>query len=163
MKKIMLFAAVLFCLGNTAHAQVGLQVNIGVQPVWGPVGYDHVDYYYIPDIESYYSVSTGQYTYMDGGRWVTTGYLPPRYANYDIYHGYKVVVNQPTPWMHHDMYRRQYAQYRGRHDQAVIRDSHDQRYFANPGHPQHAQWHGNAGHGQGPERHEDHGRDEGHW
>ena len=37
---------------NTTQAQIKLSINIGSQPVWGPVGYHHVDYYYLPDIET---------------------------------------------------------------------------------------------------------------
>ncbi len=35
------------------------------------------------------------------------------------------------------MYREKYASYKGRHDQEVIRDSHDSRYFVNKNHPEH--------------------------
>ena len=156
MKKI-IFGAILLCacLGQVAHAQV-VRVNIGVQPVWGPTGYDYVNYYYIPDIDAYYDVNARQYTYMDRGRWITTPGLPPRYANFNLYGAYKAVINEPTPWMYHDRYRRQYAQYRGRHDQMMIRDSHEPKYWANPGHPEHNKWHGDNGH------HDDHRNDHGH-
>lgn len=142
MKKQIIFIAVMIatCIGYNANAQVSVNINIGNQPVWGPVGYDYVDYYYIPDMDAYYSVPRQEYTYMDNGRWITTRALPPRYSNYDLYHGYKVVVNEPTPWLHNDRYRTQYVQYKNRHDQPFIRDSRDTRYFANPNHPQHAQW-----------------------
>jgi hypothetical protein len=46
-------------------AQVRVNINIGSQPVWGPVGYDHVDYYYLPDIETYYYVPTRQFVYFN--------------------------------------------------------------------------------------------------
>jgi len=39
-----------------------------------------------------------------------------------------VVVNQRNPWEHHDQIRSRYENYKGRHDQQVIRDSHDARY-----------------------------------
>jgi hypothetical protein len=166
MKKQILFIALLLSsLSLQVHAQVRLSVNLNAQPVWGPVGYDRADYYYMPDIEAYYSVSNRQYTYNDGGRWVTSGNLPPRYSNYDVYNGYKVVVNEPSPWTHDSRYRKQYSQYRGRHDQAMIRDSHDERYYANPGHPQHNNWvqqHGNDRQ-QGGNDHRDQGHgNEGH-
>jgi hypothetical protein len=48
-----------------ASAQVRVNINIGSQPVWGPVGYDHVDYYYLPDIETYYYVPTRQFVYFN--------------------------------------------------------------------------------------------------
>ena len=38
------------------------------------------------------------------------------------------------------MYREKYSSYKGRHDQEVIRDSHDSKYFVNKNHPQHKNW-----------------------
>ncbi len=150
MKKhiLLVFALLVTCTAGL-KAQVSINVNIGTQPLWGPVGYDYVDYYYVPDIEMYYSVPTHQYTYFDGGRWITVRSLPPRYANFDLYHAHKVVINERSPWLHHDRYRTEYVRYKGKHDQMIIRDSHDERYFANPRHPEHSKWKGNNGNGRG--------------
>jgi len=54
--------------------------------------------------------------------------LPNEYKNYDLYHGYKVVINTPDPWLHADDVRARYAQFKGRRDQVIIRDSHDNKY-----------------------------------
>lgn len=144
MKKTIL-AAVLLMSGfafQTASAQVkfGLSVNIGTQPAWGPVGYDHVEYYYLPDIDAFYHVPKRQYIYMDRGRWVFRTFLPTRFNHYNINTGYKVVINEPTPYRNAGAYRSQYSGYRGRHDQEIIRNSRDSRYFENRGHPQHREW-----------------------
>jgi hypothetical protein len=66
MKKFVLMLA-LIAGGITydATAQVSLNVNIGSQPVWGPVGYDRVDYYYVPDIDAYY-LCTKKAIYLPG-------------------------------------------------------------------------------------------------
>ena len=123
------------------QAQVGFSVNIGVQPVWGPVGYEHVDYYYLPDVDAYYDVPARVYVYNEGGVWVRRSSLPPAYVNYDLYHGYKVVVNDPNPWLRHTVYHDKYIGYKGRHDQVVIRDSREPRYYEVKEHPMHDQWH----------------------
>ncbi|MDN3550561.1 hypothetical protein [Mucilaginibacter aquaedulcis] len=130
MKKIILTAAILLsCLTvKIASAQISLSINIGSQPDWGPTGYDHADYYYMPDIDSYYDINAHQYVYLNNNVWVHTVALPPRYSNYDVYHGYKVVVNQPNPWIHNDVIRQKYASYRGRRDQTIIRDSKEVKY-----------------------------------
>lgn len=147
MKKIIFTAALLIsCISaRFAKAQIGLHLslNIGSQPDWGPVGYEHVSYYYIPDIDAYYDVETHEYIYLDGGLWVHRAYLPVRYRNYDLYGGYKVVINQPNPWLRATYYRTHYAAYRGRRGQAIIRNSHDVRYRN--------YWHGPA---RGPVRHQ---------
>src|SRR5581483_6894275 len=130
-KSIFTAALILSCLSfKLADAQIHLNVgiNIGAQPEWGPVGYDHADYYYMPDIGVYYDVPAHVYVYPVNGVWVRRTYLPYRYRDYDLYHGYKVVVNEPRPWIHDDVYRVRYAGYRGRHDQVIIRDSRDERY-----------------------------------
>ena len=151
MKRIIFAAAmILGCLSFKAvNAQIKLSVgiNIGSQPDWGPVGYDHADYYYMPDIDAYYDVNAHQYVYMNNNAWIHSTALPPRYANYDVYHGYKVVVNERTPWVHNDVYRKKYASYKGKRGQAVIRDSHDAKYKNH--------WNGNKGRGKG---HDDHHR-----
>ncbi len=63
MKKLIIIGllGVIGMISRPAAAQISINVNIGSQPLWGPVGYDHVDYYYLPDIESYYSVPRQQF------------------------------------------------------------------------------------------------------
>lgn len=143
MKKLILIAAVmmvsLFDINN-AKAQVSLNINIGSQPVWGPTGYDHVDYYYFPDIDAYYYVPSGQYIYLNGGRWVWTNALPAQYGNFDLYRSYKVVINEPRPYLRNNVYVTRYSKYKnygGR--QAVIRDSRDSKYYVVKGHPNYNQ------------------------
>jgi len=157
MKKIFLAAAMLFScfMFKQANAQVRVSVgvNIGSQPEWGPVGYDHADYYYIPDIGVYYDVPAHQYVYLNNGVWVRHTYLPSRWRNYDLYHGYKVVVNQPHPWRRDADIRAQYAGYRDRHDQMVIRDSREDKYRNH--------WHDNGRH-RGWDKHDDRGHGRGH-
>ena len=140
MRKIyltILFTGILLALGSPIKAQVSLSLNfnIGSQPVWGPVGYDEVQYYYLPDIESYYYVPQHRFYFLNGGRWIYSSSLPARYANYNLYNGYKVVVNQREPWRNHNVYKN-----KGRHDQQPIRDSRDSKYFVNKNHPEHNNW-----------------------
>jgi hypothetical protein len=134
------FAAVL--LSSTVNAQVSINLNFNVdrQPVWGPTGYDHVEYYYLPDMEVYYNVPEQRFFYYEGGRWIGRSSLPSRYRGHDLYNSYKVVVNEPTPYRNHKMYKEQYASYKGRHDQQPIRDSRDSKYFINKNHPEHNNW-----------------------
>ena len=124
---------------NDAKSQVRVNVNfnIGAQPVWGPVGYDYVEYYYLPDIDVYYYVPSKQFVYLSGGRWTFSAYLPPAYRNYDLYSGYKVVVNQPRAYRYHARHRAEYARYRGHHNQAIIRNSHNRKYDVIRGHSKH--------------------------
>src|SRR4051812_6698169 len=103
MKRILL--AVIFGVASlssiSTKAQVNLSINIGSQPQWGPTGYDHVDYYYLPDVDAYYNVPSKQYVYLDNGSWVFRPSLPAKYRGYDLYNGYKVVMNTPKPYLSH--------------------------------------------------------------
>ena len=130
MKKLIITAAIfLGCAAyKSADAQVSLSINIGSQPEWGPTGYDHADYYYMPDIDTYYDVPNHQYVYMENNNWVRRTSLPSRYSNYNVYNGYKVVVNEPSPWTRDNVYRTKYANYKGRTGQTIIRDSRDVKY-----------------------------------
>jgi len=130
MKRILLLSALIAgsVLINKADAQIRVSVNIGAQPQWGPCGYDYAEYYYLPDIEAYYCIPTREFTYFNEGRWITSAYLPRCYSNYDLYSGYKVVINERNPWYHFNDHRSRYADYRYRHDQVVIRDYHRNDY-----------------------------------
>ncbi|HEX9511766.1 MAG TPA: hypothetical protein VF939_14850 [Puia sp.] len=119
------FSGIFLAKNADGQVHVSVNVNIGSQPQWGPVGYDHVDYYYMPDIDVYYYVPRQQYIYQDGGRWVFATALPERYGSYDMYRGYKVVVNEPAPYRHCEVYRERYGRYKGNDgQQVVIRDHH---------------------------------------
>ena len=142
MKKTIFILAFLFSgfALKTATAQLRVNVNIGVQPIWGPVGYDYAEYYYMPDIDVYYNVPRRQYIYMERGRWMFSTSVPYRYRSYNFYNGYKVVINEPRPYRNAAMYRTKYASYRGQRNQENIRNSNDSRYFENRNHPQHNKW-----------------------
>lgn len=100
-----------------ATAQVSVNINIGSQPQWGPSGYNHVDYYYMPEIESYYYVPTKKFIYYSGNSWVHRRTLPSRYRNYDLYSGPKYVINSPRPYMQHNVYKVKYSKQRPHHVQ----------------------------------------------
>lgn len=130
MKKLLVVGVIIFSLlGVKADAQIrlGVNINLGSQPQWGPSGYERADYYYLPDVDAYYNVPQKQFIYMEGNNWVFRSSLPGRYSNYDLYNGYKVVVNEPKPYLRANYYRSNYGKYRNWHGQrqVAIRDHHD--------------------------------------
>jgi len=143
----------IICAGNThGQVRVNVHVNIGSQPQWGPVGYDHVEYYYLPDIDVYYSVPRQQYVYLDGGRWVFAAALPERCRTYDIYRGYKVVVNEPEPYRHGEDYRERYKNYREHYGQQVV--IRDHRHVQGQDDPYDHPGRNGRGHAYGHHKHE---------
>ena len=159
MKKFLLVLALITgSIAFKATAQVHVNINIGSQPVWGPVGYDRADYYYMPDIDAYYNVPQRQFIYLEGPTWVFSRSLPYRYRNYDLYRGYKVVINEPRPYLHHQVYQQRYYRYRGNSGQQIIRDSRDERYRGNGNSGNHGNGGNNGNHGGG---HHDNGKHKG--
>ena len=150
---IALFLGAAFC--EQVIAQVTLKINISTQPIWGPVGYDHVEYYYLPEIDSYYYVPEHKYIYMESGHCITRTNLPQRYSHYDMYNSRKIVINDKKPYLRDKEYKTKYAVSNERYNQQSIRDSHDSRYFENKNHPEHSKWkesqknHGNQKHDDG--------------
>jgi hypothetical protein len=136
MKKLVtLFSFVLsmaFVQQSTAQIRINANINIGSQPLWGPVGYDYVDYYYLPDVDVYYNVPQRRFIYLDGGRWIFAASLPTRFGNINLYSVPKVVINEPRPYLRADVYRVKYKGWKGP-KQIVIRDSDDDRYRNHPG------------------------------
>lgn len=126
MKKFFYLSLFVFSLAfinsNDAQAQISVNVNLGNQPMWGPVGHDYVRYYYMPEMDVYYNVDSRKYTYWRGNKWVTKSSLPGHYRNYDIYRTYKVVINDHSPWHKHKHYKGRYGRYAHTHNQVIIRD-----------------------------------------
>ncbi|WP_345951781.1 MULTISPECIES: hypothetical protein [unclassified Mucilaginibacter] len=108
-------------LSQTASAQVGVNVGVRIgplvinvhKPVPPAVVYDN--YYYLPDVEAYYSVPEHCYYYMDDDRrWVSGAYLPGRYHDYDWRSARRYEVRAQRPYANHDYYRSRYGSNGGR-------------------------------------------------
>jgi hypothetical protein len=94
MKKLKLIALGIFLfVSSLTQAQVSVNVNLGAPPAWGPVGYSNVQYYYLPDVQAYYDIPASQFIYIQNGNWHRSKYLPGPYRSYNLYNGYKVVLN----------------------------------------------------------------------
>lgn len=136
MKRLILMftVAIVAATLQTANAQVSLNINIGAQPNWGPRGYDYVEYYYMPDIRTYYHVPSRRYVYYEGNRWVHRTSLPRAYRGYNLHKGRKVVINEARPYLRHNVYQTRYIE-KHRHDNG-----------------KHKGWHKGKGHHKGKDR-----------
>ena len=112
MKKLLIISAIVGIVSltsNQSKAQVSLNVNIGSQPAWVPAGYQNVNYYYLPEVNSYYYVPQRQFVYLNGNRWTRSRNLPNRYRSYDLTRGRKVVVYGNNPYRSYNTHRVKYA------------------------------------------------------
>jgi len=71
------------------------------------------DYYYLPDIETYYDMRNREFVYIEDGNWVFSPFLPPMYAAYDLRNAFAVMLDYRVhePWMYHHMYVSHYPRY----------------------------------------------------
>ena len=128
--QLLLSAITLFLLGSSnVSGQIGVSINVNLQPQWGPTEYDYVDYYYMPEYDLYYYAPQRQFIYLKGNNWVTVNSLPYQYRHVNLYNTYKVVINEPRPYLKHKYYANHYKGYKHQHSQQIlIRDSKDPRY-----------------------------------
>ena len=66
------------------------------------------DYYYLPDVNAYYSVGQQSYYYNDGDNWVSAAYLPGDFADYNWRYAPHYEVRANRPYLHNDFYREHY-------------------------------------------------------
>lgn len=160
MKKLLIFCLLISgsSIYNNTEAQLNVSINVGSQPTWGPRGYKHVDYYYLPDMDTYYYVPKKQFIYLNGNNWVFVPNPPARYRNVNLYRTRKIVINEPRPWLQHSVYRVKYKKYKGNYgNQKTIKykSGHNYGHYKNnsgKGNSKHGNngkgnGHGNGGHG----------------
>ena len=145
MKKIVLISAIAISgllFNDKANAQIRIHVgfNLAPRPVvyaqpapvvveqsgdyCEPANYDgDEDYYYLPEVDAYYSVPNRCYYYNDGGAWVSATYLPGYYRDYDWRSACRYEVRAPRPFMHAAYYRTRYngVAFNGRWDRPYNR------------------------------------------
>lgn len=86
MKTLKIFVFGLLFIAST-QAQVSVNVNFGKPPVWAPAKPLETQYYYLPDIDTYYDVPAQRFLYAKKGKWVRAERLPARYSGYNLNKG----------------------------------------------------------------------------
>ena len=148
--KLLALGIVLF-VSTSMQSQVSVNVNIGTPPSWGPVGYSNVDYYYLPDVQAYYDIRASQFIYFGSGNWVRSRYLPGQYRNYDLYNGYKVVLNDyhgKTPYTHYKQHKvKYYKGYKGKPQKSIGKKNDSHKSYSKKGNDNDKKGNGNKSHG----------------
>lgn len=88
-------------------------VIVRENPRWAPPAYQGARYYYLPDIECYYDLSSDEFIYLYDGSWRYSRSVPSYYSNFDLDNSFTVVlnVNVYRPWLHHQYYVSHYPRY----------------------------------------------------
>ena len=147
-KKLLFILALV--MGAAVQAQVSVNVNVGTPPVWVATAAPTVRYYYLPDIATYYDVSSNQYVYLSKKKWKRSRALPAAYRSYN-FGGPKIVVanyNGNAPFVNHAVYVKKYPRgYRtGRPVAYVSKSKHHYKAVKHNGKPRHKPGNG-RGHG----------------
>ncbi|WP_276090212.1 hypothetical protein [Pedobacter sp. JY14-1] len=94
MKKLILtalFGSIFFFAITTAKAQLNISVNIGSQPNWAPVYYEHINYvpvrHYVP-VRSYY-IPARHYKTGRSKHYHVPGYYKVKHKNHGHYKTFK--------------------------------------------------------------------------
>jgi len=158
--KFITLGIMMFFASNSISAQLSVNVNLGLQPSWGPVGYSSVNYYYLPDIQAYYDVRATQFIYLNNGVWIRSGYLPRQYRDYDLDRGYKVVINDYHGSRPYSNYRydrvKYYKGYKGSPQRSIGYKNGNKNHAYNNENDNHGNYdkHGNNGNnGKGNNKH----------
>ncbi len=88
----LLIRNMLLFISQTSKAQGITETSPGTPPQWGPVGYENERFYYLPDIDVYYEVPSGEFIYYSGGAWIRRFSLPLRLRRYDLFNAFKVLL-----------------------------------------------------------------------
>jgi hypothetical protein len=104
----LVIAGLALIIAGTIEAQVSVTIT---PPSWGPAEAPGIRFYFIPDIDVYFDVNTGEYIYISNGAWIHARELPPEYRDYDLYGAYKVPLRDyhgESPWEKHDDHHKAY-------------------------------------------------------
>ncbi len=96
-----------------SYGTTGTNYSEYQNPHWAPPYHQGARYYYIPDIETYYDIVTGDFIFLYNGRWSYSRQLPSIYASFDLDNCFTVVLNIGVfqPWQHHHYYVSHYPRY----------------------------------------------------
>lgn len=126
MKKFIFIGLMLslgIALSQPVQSQTRVSFNINLQPYWGPVGYNYVEYYFFPEFGIYYHVPSQEFVFFANGRWRFAPEPPYWMGSFDPFTSYKVVVNQPRAYMYYRNHCNTYVSRGGYYPrQVVIRD-----------------------------------------
>ena len=116
----------LFVLGllfsTASHAQVSVNVNLGTPPVWAPAEKVETQYYYLPEIDSYYDVPAKRFLYVKNGGWVRAEKLPTKYSNYNLRKGKVIFLTDyrgNAPYVYHKKHKVKYVTSRYKQNNVV--------------------------------------------
>lgn len=142
--KLVVFALLFIA---TSQAQVSVNVNLGKAPFWAPADRVASQYYYLPEIDSYYDVPAQRFIYPNNGKWVRVKKLPKQYRNYNLKAGKVIYITDyrgNSPYLFHKNHKEKYylkkgggpAHFFGNQNKYQNKKNH-KKYYKNKKHHKH--------------------------
>lgn len=100
-------------------------------PIWAKAAPANVNYYYLPDINTYYDAPARVYIYHRDGQWVRTKTLPARYRDYNLSNGKTVYLTDYKGNTPYTLYNVHKVKYKGKEWK---RNGHDNGKHKGKGH-----------------------------
>lgn len=97
---------------SASQAQVSVNVNLGTPPVWAPAQKVQTQYYYLPEVDSYYDIPAKRFIYLKNGGWVRAEKLPAKYSNYNLRNGKIIYLTEyrgNSPYKYHKNHKVKYV------------------------------------------------------
>ena len=109
MKKIFCCLTLILAVASfqNASASSSRKKDDHKQPKWLPAG--NAEYYFLPEIDTYYYVPGKQFIYQSGGYWTFSSYLPASHKNYDLNSANKVAINEPGAYRYFAEHKSKYG------------------------------------------------------
>jgi hypothetical protein len=125
MKSFRLFLVVAsISIFNFAQSQIDVNINLGKPPVWGPVVTTE-EYYFLPDINSYYDIRQSQFIYLNNGVWIRNKSLPKRFRSYNLNAGNVIIIDDyrgRSPYSKYKFHKTKYFKENKKSDKVLIID-----------------------------------------
>jgi hypothetical protein len=123
----LIITSIFLMILSFSQAQISVNLNVGKPPVWGPVVTTE-EYYYLPDIDSYYDIQQSQFIYLNNGVWIRSKSLPRRYSNYNLNGGNVVIIDDyrgRTPYSKYKIHKVKYFKGNKNVNKVVIIDKNN--------------------------------------
>ncbi len=111
------------CFATAANSQISTRKVVKVQaPIWAQSNDVAANYYYLPEIDTYYDVPAQQFIYLNNSNvWVKTNRLPSSQKTYDLKNGKIIYLTEykgRKPYLHHKSHKAKYYGITQKHDNA---------------------------------------------
>jgi len=124
MRKIQFYSVVFLLCAINATAQATkvdrtygpkITVRPATQaPVWAKAAPANVNYYYLPDLDTYYDVPAKRYIYMNNGTWVKRSTLPTWHKGYNMANSNPVYLTDYKGRTPYKLYKVHKVKYKGK-------------------------------------------------